>query len=380
MKIAIIGLGRVAMADALALARLHQVVMTGPLPDRIEAINRGEYGLHDPALDDYCTRHRLDLRAVHDTAQAIADAEMVFISAPLSRDPLSGDFNLVEMDTRIEFVARRAPMAPIVVRSAVPVGYCEAKRVELKGAKIVYAPEFCREGHMLSDNLYPKFLIVGDRHALGRRVLNVLQGAALRAAIPTRQMGLTEAELTRHLSIMMKAARVSYFNELDSYALHHGLDARQIIDGVCLDPRIGAHANNPCFGFGHGMLPLSTQSLKAKLDPARLPVLSGLEQAHTARSDALAHQITARKPSAVGIYQPGPTGPLPAALERLKQRLEAAGIPTRIQLGDAPALAQFKQDCEMVVTQRAAPELGDIRAKLFTRDHYARPEAAASAA
>lgn len=380
MKIAIIGLGRVAMADALALARVHQVVMTGPVPDRIAAINRGEYGLSDPALSDYCARHKLDLRAVHDTGQAIADADMVFISAPLSRDPLSGDFSLVELDTRIEFAARRVPAAPIVVRSAVPVGYCEAKRVELKGAKIVYAPEFCREGHMLSDNLHPKFLIVGDRHALGRRVLDVLQGAALRAEIPTRQMGLTEAELTRHLSIMMKAARVSYFNELDSYALHHRLDARQIIDGVCLDPRIGSHANNPCFGFAHSSLPLSAESLKANLDPARLPILSGLEQAHNARFDALARQITARKPGAVGIYQPGPTGPLPAALERLKHRLEAAGIATRIHQGDAPALAQFKQDCKMVVTQRAAPELADIRAKLFTRDHFASPAAVASAA
>ncbi len=372
MKIAIIGLGRVAMADALALSRTHQVVMTGPVPDRVDAINRGEFGLSDPGLSAYLAAHSLNLRAELETAKALEHADMVFISTPLSLDPETGVASLVELDTRIELAARRLPHAPIVVRSAVPVGYCEAKRVSLRGAKIVYAPEFCREGHMLSDILNPGFLIVGDRHALGRRVLEILKTAALRSDIPTRQMGLTEAELTRHLSVMFQAARVAYFNELDSYAMHHGLDARQIINGICLDPRIGAHSNNPCFGFGNQTLPLSAHMLDAHLDVSRTPIIAGLDRANVARVDMLTRQITGQGPAAVGFYIPGDSGPVPEALSQIRTRLEAAGIRTCIQNGNTSTLAQFKIDCEMVIAQREAPELADIGRKVFTRDHFAR--------
>lgn len=370
MKIAIIGLGRVAMADALAFARTHEVVMTGPLPDRVDAINRGDYGLSDPGLTDYLATHSLNLRAELDTRTALEAADFVFISTPISQNPETGSTKLVELDTRIEFAAHHSPHAPIVVRSAVPVGYCEAQRVALKGAKIVYAPEFCREGHLLSDLLNPRFLIVGDRHALGRRVLELLKTAALNEDIPARQMGPTEAELTRHLSTLFQAARVSYFNELDSYALHHGLNARQIIDGISLDPRIGAIANNPCFGYWHQTLPLSTQMLGALLDESRTPIISCLDEAHSARVGLLAKQISAQCPAAVGIYLQRETDPLPEVLALLKARLEAAGIVTRIQAGENTALEQFKSECELVIAQRDAPALADIRAKVFTRDHY----------
>ncbi len=372
MKIAIIGLGRVAMADALALARCHEVVMTGPVPDRVDAINRGEYGLNDPGLKTYLDSHVLNLRAMLDTAAALDLADMVLVSVPLSLDPETGRPALVELDTRIELAARRLPSAPIVVRSAVPVGYCEARRVALKGAKIVYAPEFCREGHMLTDILYPDFLIVGDRHSLGRRVLEVLQSAALRSDVPTRQMGLAEAELTRHLSLMLQAARVAYFNELDSYALHHGLNARQIIDGICLDPRIGTHANNPCFGYAHRTLPLSAQLLDSHLDAARTPIIAGLDSAHAARLEMLMQQITGCDPQLVGFYLPQGTGALPETLATLKTRLEAAGIRTRLQTDNDSGLAEFKSECEIVVAQRDWPHLADIRTKVFTRDHYVR--------
>lgn len=371
MKIAIIGLGHVAMANALALARAHQVVMTGPLPDRIDAINRGTYGLNDPALHDYCQQHKLDLCAVSDTGQAIDGAEMVFVCTPRSNDPAMSAANMAELDSRIEFVARRAAMAPIVVRSAVPVGYCEAKRLELKGAKIVYAPEFWREGHMLSDMLYPNFLIVGDRYALGRRVLEVLSGAALRSDIPTRQMGLTEAELIRHLSVQLQAARISYFNELDSYALHYGLNARQIIDGVCLDPRIGTHSNNPCFGFAHRGLQRSCQNLQPYLDPARTPLLAALEQADCARIDMLVANITDQKPDAVCLYNPDMTKPLPPAMARIKQKLEGAGISTHVNDGRVPGLDAITAGTAIILAQRAVPELAKLDAKLFVRDHFA---------
>lgn len=200
MKITIIGLGCVAVADALALARNHEVVLTGPVPDRVEAINSGQYGLRDPLLADYLAENTLNLRAMLDTSEALAGADMVLVSTPLTRDPVTGCPDLVELDTRVEFVARNLPAAPIVVRSAVPVGYCESRRIELKGAKIVYAPEFCHEGQMLSDILYPEFLIVGDRYALGQRVLGMLKSAAVRTDMPIHQMDLTEAERIRQFS------------------------------------------------------------------------------------------------------------------------------------------------------------------------------------
>jgi UDPglucose 6-dehydrogenase len=374
MKIAIIGLGCVAMADALALARTHEVVMTGPLPDRVDDINRGIYGLNDPELAPYLAKYPLNLRAVLDTRAALANADMVFVAAPLSTQPETGDVRLVELDSRIEFAARCDAHAPIVVRSAVPIGYCEEKRAQLKGAKIVYAPEFSRDGHMLSDILYPNALIVGDRHALGKRVLDVLKTAALRADIPTRQMGLTEAELTRHLSTLFQATRVTCFNELDSYAMQHGLNARQIIDGVSLDPRIGAYANNPCFGYDRQTLPHGANMLSAHLDQARTPLLANLGKAGCARVAFLTGQIIQQAPAAVGFYMPDTSPPLSASIAQLKLRLEDSGIRTCLHDGDPATLGQFKAECEIVISQRARAELADIQDKVFTRDHFARPQ------
>lgn len=231
MKIAIIGLGQVAMADALALARVHDVVMTGPLPDRVEAINRGAYGLSDPALASYVQDTPLRLRAELDTARALSCADMVVLSTPLSRDPQTGAASLVELDTRIEFAARAVPHAPIVVRSAVPVGYCEGKRVDTRGGKIVYAPETGRPGHMLSDVLYPEIILIGDRHALGLRVLDVLKSATLRGEASTCCTGPTEAELTRHLAVILRVAQGG--GDMDRMSLHQVLAARRMAEELC---------------------------------------------------------------------------------------------------------------------------------------------------
>ncbi len=371
MKIAVIGLGRVAMASALALARHHEVVMTGPLPDRVQAINSGTYGLSDPALDDYRQRHRLDLRAVPDMDEAISAADMIFVCTPRSSDPVIGAAGLAELENRIAFAAEHAASAPIVLRSAVPVGFCASMQERVPGARIVHAPEFCREGHMLSDILHPKFLIVGERGDAGRRVLDVLEEAALCRDIPTRQMGATEAEMTRHLSTLLRAARISYFNELDSYALHHGLDAAQIIDGVCLDPRIGRHVANPCFGFAHHGMSLSAQSLPGLLDPQRTPLLAALEGAETARTDMLVKKITEGRPDAVGLYNPDPSAPLHTALERIRHKLKAAGIRTTVNPRHAHDLAEFKAGSDIIIAMRRVPELSDVADKVFARDHHA---------
>lgn len=370
MKITIMGLGHVALANALALARAHEVVLTGPLPERIEAINRGVFGLQDPALADYCARYKLNLRATSDSAEALDGAGMVLICTPRSTDPRRAAANMAELDSQIASAARLASSAPIIVRSAVPIGYSVARQADFPGSRIVPVPEFCRAGHMLSDTLYPNVLIVGDRNDLGREVLALFENAALRCDIPSRQMGPTEAELTRHLSVQVQAVRMSYFNELDSYALHYGLDARQIIDGVCLDPRIGAHGNNPCLGFAHHGLRRSARSLQTYLDPERTPLLSALEQADQARLDMLVKQITDRDPDTVGLYTPEPEKPLSPTLAALRIRLEQAGIATQVNTGDVRDLEQFKAASSLIVAHRVAPALQDLGGKVFARDHY----------
>lgn len=374
MKITVIGLGCVAMADALALARTHEVVMTGPMPDRVDDINRGVYGLEDPGLASYLASHALNLRAMVDTRAAIANADMVFIATPLSTDPGTGEVSLIELDSRIEFIARNYPHFPIILRSAVPVGYCDSKLSALDSAKLVYVPEFSRDGHMLTDVLHPRFLIAGDRHALGEQALNVLKAAALRNDIPTRQMGPTEAEMARHLSTLFHATRVTYFNELDSYAMHLGLNARQIIDGVSMDPRIGSHANNPCFGYDRRALPLVKQMMAGHLDQLRTPLLSNLDRASIARVAFLADQIVREAPAEVGFYMPDSATPLSPSLRQLKSTLEASGIRTRFHNSSTESLEVFKSHCELVVSRRDCPDLSDITAKVFTRDHFSQAD------
>lgn len=245
MKIAIIGLGCVATADALALARSHEVVMTGPVPDRVDAINQGEYGLEDPCLETYLASHSLDLKATLDTRAALANADMVFISSPLAADPDTGAVRLVELDSRIELANRLLPFTPIVVRSAVPVGYCEARRIALKGAKIVFAPEFSRTGHMLTDVLHPKFLIVGDEYALGAAVLAVLKSAAVDNDVPSRQLALMEAESLRNLADASKARSLRDLDAVETARLPACAVTGKNTSAVWRDPRMTTHSQVP---------------------------------------------------------------------------------------------------------------------------------------
>ncbi|MFN4057594.1 MAG: hypothetical protein ACK4HW_05355 [Roseinatronobacter sp.] len=371
MKIAMIGLGHVALADALALGRVHQVVLTGPVPDRVEAINAGIYALDDPLKGDYLNRHRVDVTATLDTRAALDGAGMVLVSAPLSFDPESAQLQMVELESRIELAAQLLPLVPIVIRSAVPVGFTDGCRARLPGARLVYTPEFSREGAALGDILHPNFLIVGARGKLGAHVAQVLASGALRAEIPVRQMGATEAEVVRHLSILFQAARVGYFNELDSYALTHGLDARQIIDGVCLDPRIGAQGNNPCFGYGGANLPRAAQALAGPLGGVDAAIMPNLGHARDARITALADHIRARGVRKVGFYLGAgqPAGDAPIA--QLRAALDAFGLTTHLHIVGAGDLAKFKEDSDIVVASRMTPDLRDIADKLFTRDHFA---------
>lgn len=372
MKIVMIGLGTVALADALALGRRHDIVLTGPVPDRVDAINSGSYQVSDPCLESYVQDHRLRVRATLDTRTALEGAQMVFVSAPLSLDPDTNTLRTIELESRIELAAEMLPHVPIVIRSAVPIGYTEALRLRLKGVKLVYAPEFSREGSALGDVLNPRFLVIGDRGNVGAKVAQVLLDGALANGFPIRQMGSTEAEALRHLSVLFQAARVAYFNELDSYAMSHGLNARQIIDGVCLDPRIGQYGNNPCFGYSGTNLAHSTINLAKPFEQIDAQIIPNLAHANEARITVLAEYILRRGAQQIGFYQQNTRIPANSPMIQLRNVLEGFGLKTHLHISSDPdELKKFKEKCDIVVAHRVTPDLIDICEKVFTRDHFA---------
>lgn len=374
MRIAVIGLGYVAVTDALALARSHDVVVTGPVPDRVEDINAGRYPLLDPTVAAYCARNTLSLRATLTTAEALEGAELVLISAPLALNAETGKTDTAELESRIEMADRLCPGVPIVIRSAVPIGFTNRMREALNSRSILYAPEFLREAQSLQDALNPKFLIVGDRGGLGAKAGAVLLSAALKTGVQMKLIGASEAESVKHFSQAYLAARVAYFNELDSYALAKGLNARQVIDGICLDPRIGTYANNPCFGYGGQRMPRSTTHLHAMFDGIPAHVLPTVTQHSEARIGLLASQIMARAAKTIGVYSPGGEIGAQDPLSALRLRLIAGGATVRtytgLHLGEDSDLAGFKANCDLIVAQRITPDLMDIRAKVFSRDLY----------
>jgi UDPglucose 6-dehydrogenase len=265
MKIVMIGLGTVALADALALGRENDVIVTGPVPDRVDAINSGEFLLSDPCLAAYLRDHPVRLQAMLDPRAALDGAQMVFVSAPLSRDPDTNALRTIELESRIELAAQMLPNAPIVIRSAVPVGFTDAMRHRLKGAKLVYAPEFSRYGHALSDVLTPAFLIVGDRSNLGTQVGEMLQSAALAKDIPLRQMRPTEAEALRHLSVLPNAMDMVQADTSQRNTVCAETVARQVMADICLDWRLCSEQGAPFLGAGTGL---------ARLDEARIADLA----------------------------------------------------------------------------------------------------------
>ena len=263
MKIAILGLGHVAIADALALGRKHMVRLTGPMPDRIDAINARDFPLCDPVLASYLARHPLDVAADPDTDAVLHGAEMVFISMPLSVDPATGDIATAEIESRIARALRDCPGVPVVIRSAVPLGFCARMMAEFPGAPLVLAPEFLG-AHALGDLLQGRDVVIGHTGALGARVGRVLAGASMRADVAIHQMPLPEAEAVMHFSHALMATRMACLAQIQRFAAGQGLDAQQIIDGVCLDPRLrmGADAAAP------DAATLAFVAMRAQMGPA----------------------------------------------------------------------------------------------------------------